>query len=133
MRFFFLLSNSLHASPSIAILLQFWIFGFTRSSLTSPSHPNLSLPILTVIGLQSVILSTVLSSFSLSICTISLILCAFTYLSTRISSYLISKSVSSLFPIERYKLWSAVFIDCLLLCFGSGSNTFLKNEILKFF
>jgi len=70
-----------HASLSIAILLQFWIYIFIRSALTLSSHLKLGLPtLLTAIGLHSVILFTSLSLSILTICPIHHILCAVIYL-----------------------------------------------------
>ena len=83
-----------HVSLSIAILLQFWIYIFPRSTLTLSSHLDLGLPtLLTAIGLHSVILFTSLSLSILTICPIHHILCAIIYLTT--SACLISKSISS--------------------------------------
>ena len=68
-------------------------FIFPSSALTSPSHLKLHLPILlTAIGLHSIILFTVSSLSSLTICPVHLILCAFMNLTT--SACLISKSIS---------------------------------------
>ena len=65
-----------HSSPSIAILLQFWIFIFPRTCLTSSSHLDLCPPILlAAIGLHSVIRFTVLCLATFAIWPIHLILC----------------------------------------------------------
>ena len=83
-----------HTSLSTAILLQFWIYIFPRSTLSLSSHLNLGLPtLLTAIGLHSVILFNFLSLSILTICPIHHILCAVIYLT--ISACLISKSISS--------------------------------------
>jgi len=67
----------LHVSVSLATSLQSWILIHARSSLTSPSQLNLGLPISTAVGLPSVILFTVFSLSSFTICPIRLILCNF--------------------------------------------------------
>ena len=85
----------LHASLSIAILLQFWTFILPRSSLISSSYLNLGVPILlTAIGLHSVTLLTALSLSILTICPICLILCALVY--RTVATCLDSKSISGL-------------------------------------
>lgn len=104
------------ASLSTAIVLQFWILVFPRSTLTSSSYPNLGLPILlTAIGLHSVILFSILSLSILTICPIHLILCAFIYLT--ISACLISRSISSLVLIVQFPSW--VFIGLCIFLFLS--------------
>jgi hypothetical protein len=89
-----------HFYLSTAILLQFWVFIFPKSALTSPPSPHLNLVLLTPVGHHSVILSPVLSLSILTIWPIYLIPCAFIYLTT--SACLINRSISSLVLIFHH-------------------------------
>ena len=119
-----------HASLSIAILLQFWILIFPRSSLTSSSsHINLALPILpTAVGLHPLILFAVFSLSILTICPFHLIHCARLYLN--ISAWLISKPFSSLVFILQ--LSSRFFIGPFIFLFTFLSNTLNFCSLMSF-
>ena len=63
-----LLNSSLPRFSIHSRLIPILNFIFPRSTLTSSSHPNLGLPILTTIGLHSATLFTVLPSSILTTC-----------------------------------------------------------------